>query len=120
MSQDNARSFARLPEIVESAQQLIIGSLNAELRRVREATENGNDEKSALPLDRALRVADTMRALIAETTKFLGIRVDVQHTVSGTIRHEAPAPSEHDLDTFLSGLVDANLLDKRHAIEVGP
>lgn len=105
---DNAQAFAKLADIVGQAQTLVLGALNGLADKQARAAANG-EEVPHLSMSMAMKVADTMRQLMAETNRFLGVKVDVVHTVQGTVRHRLE-PSDKDALDMLRGLQDANLI----------
>lgn len=126
---DTAAAFSRLPALASSAFQLVESAVNeklsAQAKRVKNGTTNtdddGDEDNKPISISQAIRIAETTRALLDATTRFLGVKITVDHTVSGQINHEHSV-SDTDAIKFLDGLAEAGYkLPDPHprAIEVG-
>lgn len=129
---DTAAAFSRLPALSASAFQLVESAVNEKLKQQAERVKSGrvfsnlddedDDDEASRPISisQAIRIAETTRALLDATTRFLGVKVNVEHTVSGQVDH-VHTVSDTDALKFLQGLSEAGYDVGMHpdAIEVG-
>lgn len=116
---DTAAAFARLPALASSAFELVESAVNEKLKAQAERVRNNlkyedGDDESTKPISitQATRIAETVRALLDASTRFLGVKVQVDVTHRGTIDH-AHVMTDNDAIGFLQGLADAGF-------DVGP
>lgn len=115
---DTAAAFARLPALASSAFELVESAVNEKLKaqadRVRSGRAFSEDDETTKPISitQATRIAETVRALLDASTRFLGVKVQVDVTHRGVIDH-THAMTDTDAIGFLQGLSDAGF-------DVGP
>lgn len=126
---ENTRAFAKLSGIINDAEHLIGGTL-AEFRRMQDVAiakiargeKNGEDGKPItipqLSMTQAMKMAEVLRGLLAESNRFLGVTTTLNVNIDGKIKHQHQQdPSLLDVQNFLEGLRDAKMIDAPKAIE---
>lgn len=113
---DTAAAFSRLPSLASSAFQLVESAVNeklaAQAKRVKSGhvySSNGDEDDEdmkPISISQAIRIAETTRALLDATTRFLGVKITVDHNVSGHVDH-VHSVSDMDAIKFLDGLNEA-------------
>lgn len=111
---DTAQAFSRLPQVAASAMQLVEMAVNNKLeeqaKRVRDgklgSADPDDDEVRPLSISEGIRLAETVRGLLAETTRYLGVKIQVEHTHQGVVDHVLHR-SDQDAIGFMEGLVES-------------